>query len=112
MEFKKISSIKGLDEKINKNDALLIYFSHDKCNVCKVLKPKVAELINSEFPKMELSYVDTVNSPKTAGQYGIFTVPTIMAFFNGKESFRKSRNIGLRELETEISRPYSMTFSK
>ena len=93
-----------------KEDAVLIYFSHEQCNVCKVLKPKIAEILKNNFPKMKMFYADTVKIPEIAGQNNVFTVPTIICFFGGKETFRKSRNIGIKELEDHIQRPYNMVF--
>ena len=76
-----IKDIAQLSKEIEDHDAVLVYFSHEKCNVCKILKPKISELIKSKFSKIKFYYVDTVNNPEISGQYGIFTVPTIIAFF-------------------------------
>jgi thioredoxin 1 len=90
--------------------ALLVYFSTEACNVCKVLKPKVAELIQSEFPKIKLIYIKSDILPEVAAQNQVFAAPTILVFFEGREYIRKSRNIGIGELERDIERPYSMMF--
>jgi thioredoxin-like negative regulator of GroEL len=90
--------------------ALLAYFSTESCNVCKVLKPKVAELVQSEFPKIKLIYIKSDILPEVAAQNQVFSAPTILVFFEGREYIRKSRNIGIGELEREIERPYSMMF--
>ncbi len=92
--------------------ALLAYFSTEACNVCKVLKPKVGELIESKFPKMKTVYVQTDKNPEAAAQNRVFGVPTILVFFDGREYIRKSRNIGISELQREIDRPYSMFFAE
>ena len=108
-----MNNIKSLDEFsniLNENDAVLVYFSHEQCNVCKVLKPKVTELLDSKFPLMKMYYADTVVHPEISAQYSIFAVPTILVFFAGRESFRRSRNIGINELQELIERPYSMIF--
>ena len=112
MEYKPIYTLKDIQDVISNNEAVLIYFSSETCSVCKVLKPKIAELRNSEFPKMELFYVDIEKSPMISGQYRIFTIPTLLVFFEGKEYIRKSRNIGLRELYEEVERPYGMVFGE
>lgn len=89
---------------------VLFYFSHDKCNVCKVLKPKIHELLQEYFPNIQMYYADTVLYPEIAAQNSIFTVPTVLVFFNGKEFIRKSRNMGIEELRNEIDRPYALMF--
>ncbi len=90
--------------------ALFGYFSTETCNVCKVLKPKIAELIENEFPKIKLVYVKSDVFPEIAAQNRVFAAPTILVFFEGREYIRKSRNIGIGELYQEIQRPYSMIF--
>jgi len=105
-----IVSLEEFNQILVDNDAVLVYFSHEQCNVCKVLKPKVAKLLEENFPLMKMYYSDTVVYPEVSSQFSIFAVPTILVFFAGKESFRRSRNIGISELQELIERPYSMIF--
>lgn len=107
-----IFSIDNFFETTVKNQACLIYFSHENCNVCKVLKPKIEKLLEADFPKIKMFYSDTIVNPEVAAQNSIFTVPTILVFFDGKEFLRKSRNIGVVELTRDIERPYSLLFEK
>lgn len=97
-------------EQLKKEAALLAYFSTDACNVCKVLKPKVQQLLEDEFPELKMAYVRSDAFPDIAGQNRIFAAPTILVFFDGREYIRKSRNIGIRELREAIARPYQMMF--
>lgn len=108
--IQEIETQEEFDKALKENDACLFYFSHDNCNVCKVLKPKVHELLEKTFPRMSMYYVNTIKHPNIAGQNAIFTVPTLTIYFDQKEYIRKSRNISLAELENEINRPYSMIF--
>ena len=109
-----ITEIQSFDEFLKMKEeetALLGYFSTDACNVCKVLKPKVAELLQTKFPKMKMAYIKSDVLPEVAAQHQVFAAPTILVFFEGREYIRKSRNIGVGELQGEIERPYSMLFS-
>jgi thioredoxin-like negative regulator of GroEL len=108
--FTEIKSLDEFNQMKQDEPALLAYFSTDACNVCKVLKPKVDELVQSEFPQLKMVYVKSDVLPDIAGQHQVFTAPTILVFFDGRETIRKSRNIGLDELRREIDRPYSMIF--
>jgi len=110
MDYTTIDSLTNYQEIIRKNYAVLIYFSQDKCNVCKILKPKVKELVEEDFDRVKLSFVDVYNNPEIAAQNGIFTVPTILLLFEGKEHLRISRNIGVDELREKIRRPYNVMF--
>lgn len=97
--------------KLKEEDAFLAYFSTDSCNVCKVLKPKVEELVHTEFPKIKLFYININKLPEVAAHHQVFAAPTLLVFFDGREYLRKSRNIGLEELRNQIRRPYTMLFS-
>ncbi len=105
--------VRSFDEflKLKEETAVLAYFSIDKCNVCKVLKPKVQELVKNEFPQIKLIYIKSDVLPEVAAHNQVFAAPTILIFFEGREYIRKSRNIGIGELQQEIIRPYSMIFS-
>ncbi len=107
-----IYNIQELQELITREKGLLLYFSSDSCSVCKVLKPKVEELLQEQFLKILSRYVDIEKSPVISGQFRIFTIPTILIFFEGKEQVRYSRNISMHQLEDSISRPYGLIFEE
>ena len=105
-----IYNIQELQNNIDSEKGVLLYFSSDSCSVCKVLKPKVAELLLEKFPLMLSLYVDIEKSPVISGQLRVFTIPTILIFFEGKEQVRYSRNISMHQLETSLERPYELVF--
>ena len=109
--FQDIVDLSEFDKIVSEKPAVLAYFSTTGCNVCKVLKPKVQELVIDEFPEITLIYVETTHSPELAAQNRIFAAPTLVVYFDGKEFFRKSRNFGLDELRQELQRPYGMMFA-
>ena len=110
--FEQVESFEAFLKLKEEEPALLVYFSTETCNVCKVLKPKVAELIQVSFPEIKLVYIQTDKLPEVAAQNQVFAVPTLLVYFEGREYIRKSRNIGIGELEREIDRPYSMIFGE
>jgi len=59
---------------------------------------------------MEQVYVDVEKIPDLAAQYSVFTVPVILIFFEGRETFRKARNVGVDELLNLVNRPYQLLF--
>lgn len=104
--------IKSAEEflSLKEEQAVLAYFSTEACSVCHVLKPKVEELIHTKFPKIKLLSIKSDEQPEVAAQHSVFTAPTLLVFFDGREYIRKSRNIGISELEKELARLYSMVF--
>lgn len=100
-----------LNTRIAKSVALLLYVTTTDCSVCKVLKPKVKELLSERFPKVEFLDVEMDLLPEVGQRYEVFAVPTVIGFFQGREHFRKVRVFGLEELAEALSRPYDLLFS-
>lgn len=105
-----IHSIPEFDLILAENDAVLAYFSTETCSVCHVLKPKVIEMVSEAFPKMKMVFVESDKLPELSAQNRVFTAPTVVVFFAGRETIRKSRAFGVDELRSEIERPYSLLF--
>ncbi|MCG8578415.1 MAG: thioredoxin family protein [Bacteroidales bacterium] len=89
---------------------VLKYFSHSNCSVCKVLKPKVQLLLSEKFPKMNFEYVDIEKQPAIAAENQVFTVPTLLIYFEGKEYYRFARNVSIGQLKDAIERPYQLLY--
>ena len=66
--------------------------------------------IKKRFPEIKVFNIDLNFLPKLAANFNAFVEPTILVFFQGKEYIRKSRNIGIFELEQTIERPYKLIF--
>lgn len=103
-----VKTIEEMDEFIAQNELAFLYVSHPDCGVCKALLPKVKELLDQEFPKVQSAYVNTHEIPEVAGRLSIFTVPVLILFFEGKEVLRKARFVSMDELDQEISKIYRL----
>jgi thiol-disulfide isomerase/thioredoxin len=108
--MKTIQSIPEFDQTLAETDDVLAYFLTETCSVCHVLKPKVIEMVSDSFPKMKMVFVESDKLPELAAQNRVFTAPTVVVFFAGRETIRKSRAFGVDELRSEIERPYSLMF--
>ncbi|NOU47231.1 MAG: thioredoxin family protein [Bacteroidales bacterium] len=102
-----IQSLTGL---MHHHQAVLLYFYSDQCAPCISLRPKVEELIVNDFPEMKLQMIDSQKFQKETANFGVFTFPTLIVFFEGKEFRRYSKYVSLMQLSDDISRPYSMLF--
>ena len=100
-----------LRARVQSEPAILIYFKNDNCAPCLVLRPKVKELLDELFPKIEMIVVDSVEQPEFAGEFQVYANPTLLVFFDGKEYIRKSKFVAIPELKAEIGRLYQMMFS-
>lgn len=110
MSQTELTSIGQAEEILKKETAALIYFYSDSCAPCVSLRPKVTELVNSTFPKMKLVFVNSAIYPMLAAHFNVFSNPTLLIFFEGKEYNRLSKYVSISQLEEVIERPYSMVF--
>jgi len=109
--YTELKTTEDFNHAIESHEMTLFYFSHEKCGVCQVLKPKIEELIKNHFPKVQLFYIDTQISLEISAQNTVFTNPVVLVYIFGKEHFRKARNMGLQELKNILEKPYSVIFS-
>ncbi len=103
-----VGSLAEVRALVAREPAVLAYFSTPDCRVCQALRPKVGELLAREFPRMAGVYVDC--GALAAGQYRVFSVPTLIVFFEGREWLRHGRSVGLADLRQAIGRPYQLLF--
>lgn len=103
-----IFNLQELQDIISAEKIVIVYYSNEACNVCKVLKPKIIETVNTEFPKSRLLFIDTEKSPVIAGQFRVFTIPTIDIYVEGKEHARFSRNVAMHDFLNALQKPYEI----
>ena len=101
-------TVEELKDAISNTKAIVLYFKHNHCPPCQILRPKVENLIREGFSDMVFQVVDTVENPLLASVYHVFSNPTILVFFEGKEYIRKSKYITISELRQEINRLYQL----
>jgi len=104
MDFKNLKNL------VAEKTAILLYFYNDNCAPCKVLRPKVQEMLETDFPAMEFVLINAEQFPLIAAEYGVFASPTLLVFFEGKEFIRESKNISISELHEKIERYYNLVF--
>lgn len=112
MEALSYSNKNEFEELFGNNALLLCYYSYEACGVCKVLKPKVLEIISKEYPKTNFVYVDIKKHPELSAQNQVFTVPTILFYVDGREHFRLGRNFGIDELRYKIEKIYNLYYQE
>ena len=108
MGMMEIKDYRQLNNLIQTNDAVLIYFSGENCSVCKVLKPKIEEEIKQNFPKMKICEVQTDLYKELTAYFMVFSLPTILVYFDKKEFKRYGRNISIPIFIEELKRPYNL----
>lgn len=54
------------------------------CGPCKMIAPAIDELAKEYAGKVKIGKVDVDSNPKTATEYGVMSIPTIIFFKDGK----------------------------
>ena len=105
MELNEVRSL------IEEKPAVLLYFWGEHCNVCHALQPKLFAAMQNHFPKVELVSVNVGEYADIAAHFRVFSIPTAILFFDGREFERVGRNVSIPALVEKIRRPYELLFS-
>ncbi|MEK7571458.1 MAG: thioredoxin [Patescibacteria group bacterium] len=54
------------------------------CGPCRMVSPIIEELAKEYAGKLVVGKLNVDENPQAAGQYGIMSIPTVMAFKDGK----------------------------
>lgn len=105
-----VNELSTIENEIAANDAVMCYFFNDRCAPCTSLRPKVQEMIQNEFPRIHFLLIDSEQQPEITSHYGVFSNPTIVLFFDGREHQRWSKYVGVAQISDAINRPYQLLF--
>ena len=108
---KTLSDLNELNDVLKNELAVVLYFSSPSCNVCHVLRPKLMEALEKEYPQIGRYHADIALTPEIAAEFQIFSAPTIIVFLEGREFIRKGRAMSVDGLLQEIKRPYELMTS-
>ena len=103
-----IQTIEQIKKEIDSKEPILIYFSGENCSVCKVLKPKIESEITKNFRRFKLYEVKTDIYKEITSEFTVFSIPTIIVYFDSKEFKRYGINISIPLFIDEIKRPYNL----
>lgn len=103
-----MSSSADIKRTLEKYPAVMLYFSAPSCGVCHALAPKLLNALEVNFPRFKTLLIDISSHPELTSHFGVYTVPTVLVYFEGKEFIRKSRNMSVPGLVEEIRRPYEL----
>ena len=106
-----MNSVEQIEQTLKEQPAVMLYFSAPGCNVCHALKPKLTEAVTENFPAIAIASVDISETPEISAHFGVFTIPTLLVFLDGREFLRKSRHMSVGEVVEAIRRPYEIMFS-
>ena len=94
----------GFDRHVASDDLpLIVDFWAAWCAPCRMMAPAFTQAAAQLKLKARLAKLDTEAEPDIAGRYGIRSIPTLIAFSNGREIARQSGALDLASLLSWIS---------
>ena len=101
--MKHLKIIKDIEQTIVDNRLCLFYIKVPDCGVCNVMLDKVEKLAD-QFTSLTSFYTDITEEPLIAGQFLVYSGPTVLLLLDGKEVYRGAQFIDLEELDYNIKR--------
>ncbi len=75
----------NFDAEVLKSDKpVLVDFWAEWCGPCKAIAPVVEEIATEYGAKLKVGKLDVDSNPKTAMQFGVRSIPTLLIFKEGK----------------------------
>ncbi len=100
--MKHLTQIRDIEQTLAEHRLCLFYIKAPDCGVCNVMLDKVNNL-TAPFQSLCSFYTDITEEPLIAGQYQVYSGPTVLLMHDGKEVYRSSGFIDLETLHQKIS---------
>lgn len=81
---------------------VLVDFFAQWCGPCKMLSPVLNKLSEELEGKAKVLKIDIDQAPDLVAQFGIMSIPTLIAFKDGKQVFKKMGRLPLEELKSSM----------
>lgn len=83
---------------------LLVLFGGAHCGVCQAVRPRLEDLLIRHFAGVPLAYVDCGETPALCAQQGVFCVPVLRLYVQGRLALEWARSFSLREVSVQMQR--------
>ncbi len=97
-----LTNINDIEQTLADNRLCLFYIKAPDCGVCNVMLDKICKLTD-KYPQLCSFYTDIIEEPLIAGNFMVYSGPTVLLFMERKEIYRGSQFINISELEKKIN---------
>lgn len=98
-----ISCEQALQKHVHAAAAMLL-FGGAHCGVCQVLRPRLEREMAQHFPQVALAYVDCAEAPRVCAQQGVFSLPVLRFYLDGKLVLERGRHVSVQEWLAQVER--------
>lgn len=84
--------------------AAMVLFGGAHCGVCQVLRPRLEREMARHFPQVVLAYADCGQTPQLCAQQGVFSLPVLRFYLDGKLALERGRHVSVQEWLGQIER--------
>ena len=92
-----IENQQALEAAMKRENLLILQFGAESCAPCSAIKDRIQSW-NRLHPMVGFCYLPTEKLPKVCAQMGVFTVPTLLLYVQGKLSIRQSGYFSLDQI--------------
>lgn len=77
-----------IDEVLAKCNLALVDFWAEWCGPCRLVEPVVARIMEAYRDKLAVVKVNVDENPDVAAAYDVYSIPTLILFYKGREARR------------------------
>ena len=81
---------------------VLVDFYADSCGPCKMMAPVIEKLAEEYAGKVEVGKLNVDTNQRTAQEYGVMSIPTILLFVGGEKKAESVGAVPEKELKQKI----------
>ena len=93
--------VNSLDEVLKVNEFVVVEFTGPNCSACKQMK-KILEKLEGMYDDIAFCEVDVEESPSTASQFYVMSVPMTLILVNGIVFDQIEGAVGMSKIEDRL----------